>query len=597
MKKVLSIVLVLCMILSLAACSKTENEPADENKVTDAPVVDTGDDEKKDPVATQAPAEPTPTDVPVEIIEDKDEIKELTGGLLVDGKFPETVNLDVEVYDRGGATPASDNMYTDFIKKSVLEKYNIAVNFVAVDRWTEVDQINNLLAATDAPDICYSYDYNTVMAYADMGGISDMSEWLTDEYKGLFPNLWNWLGSAGMNYHKDNETGTIYAIEGKRNEEWRINTFVRQDWLDALGLAAPTTTQEFEDMLVAFKDNADKLLGADASKIVPYGVTYDVGWTAANLIESKIDPEITDEDLYVYGYDDRKLLVPGTKDAVKLLNKWYNQGLLWNDFALYTSGDNTFDDMLKAGYVGAFTQNYDYPFRDAENSINYQLKTLVGENAKFVAVDAFEDSKGTHTKYLYNTVGTDRKIFFPSTNENILASLLYLDWISDAANVQYLQIGDEGITHTIGEDGTIFIQAPDEDHVANTINSSNNIDYTMTTNGLRLATPEDTYKSKAYSYANVDPEDVVNSMTVAMNDGKTPEAPNGITIDAETGMGSSLSALRDVCYDKAVSCSEADFDATWDACMADYLAAGGQDIIDERQEKWDATYGDAVMLP
>jgi hypothetical protein len=31
--------------------------------------------------------------------------------------------------------------------------------------------------------------------------------------------------------------------------------------------------------------------------------------------------------------------------------------------------------------------------------------------------------------------------------------------------------------------------------------------------------------------------------------------------------------------------------------MADYLAAGGQDIIDERLEKWTEAYGNATMLP
>ena len=72
----------------------------------------------------------------------------------------------------------------------------------------------------------------------------------------------------------------------------RINTFVRKDWLDKLGLKEPATKQEFEDMLIAFRDNADELLGADADKMVPYSVSYDVGWRAATLIESFIDPDI-----------------------------------------------------------------------------------------------------------------------------------------------------------------------------------------------------------------------------------------------------------------------------------------------------------------
>ena len=595
MKKVLSLLLVLCMVLSLAACSKDEPE----NAPTPSAV------ENQDP-ATTTPAdnngtkttpEPTPTDEPVVVIEDKDEIKELTNGQLVDGKFPEKKHITVEVYDRDGGTPANDNMYTDYIKKGMLEKYNVEVEFVAVPRWTEVEQINNLLAANDAPDICYSYSYPTVQAYADMGGILDMSEYLTDEYKGLFPNLWNWLGSAGINYRKNPETGEIIAIEGKRNATERIVTFVRKDWLDKLGIAAPTTTQQFEDMLKAFKDNAATLLGSDADKLICYAVTEDVGWTAAGLIESKLDPNLSDKDQYVYGFDDRRFTMPGTKEAVRILNKWYNQGLLWNDFALYGSGDTTLDDYLKAGYVGAYTQNYDLVFRDGENGINYTLSQIVGPEAKFIAIDPFEDSNGNHTKYLYSAVGSDRKIFFPATNEEPLACMLYLDFISDAKNVEYLQIGDEGVTHTKNAEGVVFVQSPDEAHAAAKPNSGYNIDLTMTTNGLRLSSEELTVKSMAYGYANVDPEDVVNAINISLNDAKYPTSIDLGVIEAETTVGDTLTSYQRQTFDKAVAAAEADFDKVWDSGMADYLAAGGQDIIDERLEKWTDAYGSATMLP
>ncbi|MBO4415670.1 MAG: sugar ABC transporter substrate-binding protein [Lachnospiraceae bacterium] len=583
------------MILSLAACSKSgdsgSDTGSDTNQTTKAP------DNTQNTQNTQK-ADPTPTDVPAVKIEDTDEIKELTGGQLVDGKFPEKKHITVEVYDRDGGTPANDNMYTDFIKKGMLDKYNVEVEFVAVPRWTEVEQINNLLAANDAPDICYSYSYATVQAYDDMGGILDMQEYLTDEYKGLFSNLWNWLGSAGINFHKEPATGKVIAIEGKRSETERIVTFVRQDWLDALNLKAPTTTQEFEDMLVAFKNNASTLLGANANEMICYAVTEDVGWTASNLIESKRDPNISDKDQYVYGFDDRGLTMPGTKEAVKILNKWYNMGLLWNDFALYSSGDSdVLDNKLKAGYVGAYTQNYDMVFRSGEDGINYQLSQLVGPNAKFVAIDPFEDSNGTHTKYLYSAVGSDRKIFFPATNTEPLACMLYLDFISDPANVEYLQIGDEGIAHTKDANGVVTIITPDEAHAGAIPNSGKNIDLTMTTNGLRLASEDLTIKSRAYGYANCDPADVVNAINVALHDAKFPTSVDLGTVDAEVGIGDSLTAIQRSTFDKAVSASEADFDSVWESGIADYMAAGGQAIIDERKQKWEDAYGSATMLP
>lgn len=93
-------------------------------------------------------------------------------GELVDGKFAETRSITVEVYNRendGGSDP-TNNMYTEYIKKGMLEDHNVQVEFVSVPRWTEVEQINNLLAAKSAPDICVTYDYPTIQTYANMGG-------------------------------------------------------------------------------------------------------------------------------------------------------------------------------------------------------------------------------------------------------------------------------------------------------------------------------------------------------------------------------------------------------------------------------------------
>lgn len=243
-------------------------------------------------------------------------------GELVDGRFAETRTITVEVYNRendGGSDP-TNNMYTEYIKKGMLEDHNVQVEFVSVPRWTEVEQINNLLAAGDAPDICVTYDYPTIQTYANMGGVLDLAPYL-EEYKSELPNLWDWLGEMNLYWDRDPEEGTVWGIEAKLAVSNRINTFVRQDWLDALNLEAPTTKQEFEEMLIAFRDNADTLLGADADKMIPYSVSYDVGWRAATLIESFIDPDITDREFYVNGFDDRKLTQEGTKEAIRLLNK------------------------------------------------------------------------------------------------------------------------------------------------------------------------------------------------------------------------------------------------------------------------------------
>ena len=85
--------------------------------------------------------------------------------------------------------------------------------------------------------------------------------------------MFDWLGEELIYQDLDPAEGTLWAIEGKRNETCRINTFIRQDWLDKLGLKTPTTKAELEQVLIAFRDNAETLLGADASKMVPFSTS------------------------------------------------------------------------------------------------------------------------------------------------------------------------------------------------------------------------------------------------------------------------------------------------------------------------------------
>lgn len=566
-KKVLSMLLACTMIFSLTACGGESAVSSQTDTVTS---------QKSETVSesTVVPEEET--------------------GELVDGKFVDTRQITVEIYDRGndGGSDPENNIYTDYIKKGMLEKYNVEVDFKKIPRWTEVEELNNLLAAGDAPDICVTYSYPTVLTYAQMGGVVDLSSYV-EEYKDYLPNLFDWLGDTNIYWDKDPKTGTLWALEGKRAEQQRIVTYVRKDWLDKLNMETPSTKAEFEDMLIAFDENASLLLGNDAKKMVPFQLTYDVGWSASNLITSYLDPNMSDREFYTNGFDDRFVTQNGTKEAVRLLNKWYNMGLLWDDFALYGSGDTTGDDMIKAGFVGSFMINWDQPFRNGEDSFIANLHRNVGEDASYVPVDCFENSAGKYAKYLYSSAG-DRKIFFPVTNDEPLASLLYLDYISQPETIRFLQAGEEGVTHEVLESGAIQIIAAEGEAIQN---SGKNIDYTITCNGLNLGDEDLATLSMAYGYAGIEPELVLEADKYAKADGISPKNVNVGIIEAEAGVGDTLSSKRDQLFDQAVIAKETDFDATWDQLIDEYLAAGGQNIIDERTAKWTEFFGNADMLP
>ena len=511
----------------------------------------------------------------------------------VDGKFTETRHIKVEIYNRNndGGTDPTNNVWTEYLKKGMLEKYNVEVEFVSVGRWTETDDIANLLASGDAPDVSYTYGYNTIISYANMvdangnPGVIDLAPYL-EEYKDYTQNIITLLGGEdNLYYDKDPATGAVWMIEGVRADTSRITTFIRKDWCDALGLALPTTEEEFHDCLVAFKDNAEKLLGADADKMIPYTTSTDIGWRNDLLSVSKVPEDVSDETLFVYGYDDRHLLYPGYKEGIRVLNKWYNEGLVWKDFGLYN--DSTVeDDNMKAGYVGAFMHNWDYPFRNGDDCINLNLQRNVGENAMFVPIDCFKNDAGITRKFMGAAVGSDRKIFMPSTNKEPLASLLYINFISDPEVIKYLQTGLEGTNFNVTADGAYEILPATGEWVKN---SGNNIDYTMTCNGLYLG--EATGATTALSYPGIPADIVIQANEFGKNNGRYPAHYNVGTIETETEVGTSLQEKRDELLTKAVTASVEEFDSVYDSLMDEYMNLGGEDIINERIEKLKEVYG------
>ena len=510
----------------------------------------------------------------------------------VDGKFTETRSITVEIYNRNndGGTDPTDNVWTKWIKEQMLEKYNVDVTFVSIGRWTEGDDTNNLLADGKAPDICYTYNNNMILSYASMKdangnpGVINLTPYL-EAYKDQLGDLIKLIGEADLYYDQDPTTGEVWMIEGIRADVSRITTFIRKDWLDKLSLPLPTTEEEFYNDLVAFRDNAATLLGDEADKMIPYSTSTDIGWRNDLLCVAYVPTNIPDEDLFVYGYDDRHLTYPGWTDGIKTLNKWYNEGLVWKDFGLYNDSTQE-DNNMKAGYVGAFMHNWDYPFRNGEDCINLNLKRNVGEDAMFVAVDCFPNAEGVTKKFMGAAVGSDRKIFFPSTNKEPVASLMYLNFISSEEAIKYLQTGLEGTNYNLTAEGAYEILPATGEWVKN---SGNNIDYTMTCNGLYLG--EATGATTALSYPGIPADVVIAANEFGKNNGYFVKHFNVGSIESEADVGTSLTEKRDALLTKAVTASVEDFDSVLAEGLDDYMSSGGQDIMDERIEKIKEFYG------
>jgi len=491
--------------------------------------------------------------------------------LVATGCKKEPATLTVEIFDRGtdgGRSLANDNAWTDWIKEKVKADLNIDVTFIPVGRWSEPTDIVNLMASTSAPDLCYTYAGDMVANFREQGGILDLSPFI-DQY---LPDLKKLLGEdpafPGKDFiyrNADPQTGRIYSIPSFRVALAQRNIFIRKDWLDKLGLPLPTNITEFYNALVAFRDRDPGNVGRN--RVVPFGQNSDARWGLANLIHNSINPNLSDRDRWINSVHERYVMMPGYKEGVRLMNQWYNERLIYQDFPLMTTADD-FNNQMKSGVVGAICQNWDLPYR-TDYKINEELAINV-PGAEFVPIDIVQN------KDMMDKVGL--QIFIPSFSKNHIAALQYLNWLAKPENYHFLQVGQEGVNHQLQNGVPNIITRPAGDPWFQ--NSSQNIDYTMPMNGVEMGSPELNARVLALSYGNTPADVIVNAYMIS-----TRGARAAAVYQATTTVNQYAQTLQDKADQllaQAIRGPTRDFDRVWDAGIQDWLASGGQEVLNER---------------
>lgn len=541
-KKLLGIVsLLLCFILIAALFAGCGAKESDNTSQTS----NSGNENVEEkPADSEEPADPEPQGEPIE--------------------------LRVEVFDRGtpGQTPVDNNYWTQWIQEQFGDPNNIKVTFVPCPRSQEVDTLNVWMATGDAPDICLTYDVATVYKYYTEGGLAD----LTDALNEHGAELKAYLGDELLAYGQYD--GRQFAIPAKRVITANTGTFIRKDWLEALNLPVPETTDEYYGTLKAFKEENP----GNVDKVIPYGMTHDVDYVAYGFFQTFLE-EMSDKDYYVKN----RLFLPGWKEGARYLNKLYNEGLISPEFPLDKDG-KMLDEAIVRGQVGSYGGNYDLALRNVPGH-NINLKENFPD-AEFIPCDPFTNKyTGKHQKELYNPAGI--RIIVPKTSEDkVDAVIKYLNWMADPDVIFFLQFGEEGVHHEIVDDLPKIIQVEGEKMMP----SLQNIDYTLIVNGIDLADEEKTIAANAFSYPENEHlfEDAYN---LGMRGGYVNPGADLIPTDAEAKYAKVLDDKELEIYAKSITAKPEEFDKVWDSLIEEYLAAGGQEVMDQRAELWDKMRG------
>ena len=229
------------------------------------------------------------------------------------------------------------------IFKRLEEDTNVHVEWTAIssDQWADKITLNMSNAST-LTDFVFSAGFsdNDLIRYADQGVIVPVEEYI-DEY---MPNL-KAVFDAHPEYRTmcEDEDGHIWAlpwIEQLGSEKTAIQTvgnnmpFINQKWLDFLGLETPTTVDEFEQVLLAFKEHSSELqkeFGIEGD-IIP--MSCIVNDQDPNLLINGFGDGIGDVDMgqHIAVTDDKQVVCTATtdgfKEGIQWLHKLYDEGLI-----------------------------------------------------------------------------------------------------------------------------------------------------------------------------------------------------------------------------------------------------------------------------
>lgn len=484
----------------------------------------------------------------------------------------EWTTLRVEMYDRSIAGfNVEDCWQLHYIQENFGNPNKIKVEWVSVSRWEEGEILSRQLAGGTAPDLCMTYGTDLLQQYIDQGGIKPLDE-LIEKYGQDIPTF---LGDEVMQYGQfDAGSGMEqYYLPARRIIVATRSMFIRQDWLDQLNMEVPTNVEELYAYLTAAKEQN---LGGE--RTIPFSSDlYDpdpfYGWIYQ--LDSFVDyDQVTAEDWVAYSKF--HYLLPGAKEAIRWMNKFYNEGLVTDYFGIGNS-DQTDADRVQ-GYDGFWVGNWDAAWRQ-EYLYSQELEKNV-PGASWVACDAFKAVDGPTLHETYTAAG--QALFIPesTSDEAAIAAIKYLNWMVQPENLFALQNGELGYNYTQVDDNGIPTDIKNISDVDDA-HKMHMFDGVPICNGFYYGSDELNYAATANGFPGY--EDAVAQSLMVSNDGAYEPVSFTRTIQSRVDYGSTVISKEADLLVQAVTCTPDRFDAVWEKYVNEILQSGGQEIIDEQR--------------
>ncbi|MDR0583425.1 MAG: extracellular solute-binding protein [Treponema sp.] len=333
----------------------------------------------------------------------------------------------------------TDNWWTRYVDEQVAP-LGAKIKYVIIPRGQEEELISTMLAAGNAPTFSYTYDLNLIKTYINGGGIADIST-LVDEYGTDIKNFYN-NSPGGLDDFKIG--GKLYYLAYLNNWIDPKTTYIRTDWLNAVGMSAPSTADEFYEVLKAIKA---KDPGKAGSALVPFALEGGTGYW-----ESEVLPGFVKTPPALERFLTPLPMWPETKDCFRWLNKLYNEGLMSDEFLV--DDGNLFKQKIVRGEIFAYCWSGHHPYYPGYGDLYKTLKQNTPA-AVISSIDTFKQSNAPWAGFSPEKNPTYEYYWFiPSSEKNLEIAVKVLNWMATPACRDVSTNGIEGVDYIL-KDGVV----------------------------------------------------------------------------------------------------------------------------------------------
>lgn len=340
------------------------------------------------------------------------------------------------------ANPAEDPSIQYMMEKSGVQ---LDITFLANSNYHE--QMNLKFASDDYPDVFLGSGLNVGAAATALDLLLPLND-LIDQYG---PNLKKYIPQTAW----DGVTvdGKILGIPSPAEAGSSRILFIRKDWLDKLNMDYPKTSDEYLDVLRAFRDN-DMNENGDPNDEIPFSTRQGFDWVMDNIWGMW--------GLSPYGgFEHNGEVVPGFahprfKEPLRFLQTMYNEGLLDSEFL--TNSSSIWAQKFESGRVGSFgfqpSAGWSFHKRIVDATPDQGINMMTMPTPRGTGWDGPVGAELMTINHSYHIL---------KTSKNPEAAIKFFDWLVSEEGQIFTELGLEGLNYTVDENGNILYDETSEE--------------------------------------------------------------------------------------------------------------------------------------